>query len=155
MDAIKADPSLDMFLPGALLRHVMGLRYNLAWEQVDPLLDTPADYTMPTHLSACLDVARGYVQLSQGFPRAARATLEPVLAELHDAGLPPVLALAAALLAYSEALCGNTRQAMARVRQSTAVQEAARKVAQPAFCPSSAPCMSRPPRIKLPARHVI
>ncbi len=122
MDAIKADPSLDMFLPGALLRHVMGLRYNLAWELVDPILDTAADYTMPMHLSACLDVARGYVQLSQGFPRAARATLEPVLAELHDAGLPPVLALAAALLAYSEALCGNTRQAMARARQSTAAQ---------------------------------
>ncbi|MFJ6536675.1 ATP-binding protein [Paenarthrobacter sp. NPDC091711] len=125
MEAINTNPSLDMFLPGALLRHVMSLRYNLAWELVDPLLGTPADYTMPAHLSVCLDVARGYVQLSQGLPRAARATLEPVLAELHDAGLPQVLALAAALLAYSEALCGNTRQAMARVRQSTAVQEAA------------------------------
>ena len=59
------------------------------------------------YLGVCLDVARGYAELSQGFPRAARATLEPVLAELSDAGLPPVLALAAALLAYSEALCGN------------------------------------------------
>ena len=120
MEAIKADSALDLFLPGALLRHVIGLRYTLDWEQVDTLLTSPADYTMPMHLSACLDVARGYVQLSQGLPRAARATLEPVPAELHDAGLPPVLALAAALLAYSEALCGNPRQAMARVRQSEA-----------------------------------
>ncbi|MBT2584664.1 ATP-binding protein [Arthrobacter sp. ISL-95] len=122
IEAINADPTLDMFLSGALLRHVIGLRYNLAWEVLDPLLDTPADYTMPMHLSACLDVARGYVQLSQGLPRAARATLEPVLAELHDAGLPPVRALAAALLAYSEALCGNSRRAMARARQSEAAQ---------------------------------
>ncbi|KUM40376.1 ATP-binding protein [Arthrobacter sp. EpRS71] len=137
MEAIKANPSLDMFLPGALLRHVMGLRYNVAWELVDPLLGTPADYTMPAHLSVCLDVARGYVQLSQGLPRAARATLEPVLAELHDAGLPHVLALAAALLAYSEALCGNTPQAMARVRQSIAVQEAAQGSA-PEFADHSA-----------------
>jgi hypothetical protein len=122
METINADPSLDMFLPGAVLRHVIGLRYNLAWELMDPLLDSPADYTRPMHLSASLDVARGYVQLSQGLPRAARATLEPVLAELHDAGLPPVLALAAALLAYSEALCGNPRKAMTRVRQSEAAR---------------------------------
>jgi len=125
MEAINADPTLNMFLPGVLLRHVMGLRYNLAWEPADPLVDTPAHYTLPMHLSACLDVARGYVQLSQGLPRAARATLEPVLAELHDTGLPPVLALAAALLAYSEALCGNTRQALAKARQSMTAQEAA------------------------------
>ncbi|MFW0773674.1 AAA family ATPase [Paenarthrobacter nitroguajacolicus] len=130
MDAIGADPALTMFLPGVLLRHVMSLRYNLAWGLVDPLLDYPADYTLPLHLSACLDVARGYVQLSQGLPRAARATLEPVLAELHDAGLPPVLALAAALLAYSEALCGNPRQAMRRVGQSLAAQKAGQGTAR-------------------------
>lgn len=125
MEAISADQALEIFMPGTLLRHVMSLRYNLAWGLVDPLLDCPADYTMPPHLSACLGVARGYAQLSQGLPRAARATLEPALAELHDAGLPPVLALAAALLAYSEALCGNPRQALLRVRQSLAAQETA------------------------------
>ncbi|MDO6142898.1 ATP-binding protein [Paenarthrobacter aurescens] len=125
MDAITSDPTLDMFLPGVLLRHVVGLRYNLAWDLVDPLLLPPADYTMPVHLSACLDVARGYVHISQGLPRAAGAALEPVLAELHDAGLPPVSALAAALLAYSEALCGNSRQAMVRARQSMVAQESA------------------------------
>ncbi|MGR0158418.1 ATP-binding protein [Paenarthrobacter nitroguajacolicus] len=125
MDAIGADPGLEMFQPGVLLRHVMSLRFNLAWGLVDPLLDCPADYTLPMHLSACLDVARGYVQLSQGLPRAARATLEPVHAELRDAGLPPVRALAAALLAYSEALCGNPRQAMTRIEESLAAQESA------------------------------
>ncbi|WP_017199294.1 ATP-binding protein [Arthrobacter sp. M2012083] len=130
MEAISADPAMEMFLPGTMLRHVMSLRYNLAWELVDPLLGCPADYAMPMHLSACLDVARGYVQLSQGLPRAARATLEPVLAELHDAGLPPVLALAAGLLAYCEALCGNPRPAMARVRQAMAAQEAAVEAAK-------------------------
>ncbi|WP_309075369.1 ATP-binding protein [Paenarthrobacter sp.] len=132
MEAIGADPAMEMFLPGAMLRHVMSLRYNLAWGLVDPLLDCPADYVMPMYLSACLDVARGYVQLSQGLPRAARVTLEPVLAELHDAGLPPVLALAAALLAYCEAHCGNSRQAMARVRQAMAAQEAAQQATQEA-----------------------
>ena len=132
METISADPAMEMFLPGALLRHVVSLRYNLAWGLVDPLLDSPADYAMPMHLSACLDVARGYVQLSQGLPRAARATLEPVVAELHDAGLPPVLALAAALLAYCEALCGNPRQAMAKVGQGMAAQEAAQEASQEA-----------------------
>ncbi|MFK0040909.1 AAA family ATPase [Paenarthrobacter sp. NPDC090517] len=131
MAAIGADPALEMFLPGVLLRHAVSLRYNLAWGQLDPLLDSPADYAMPRHLSACLDVARGYIQLSQGLPRAARATLEPVLAELHDAGIPPVLALAAALLAYCEALCGNPRQAMARVRQAVAARKAGRNPARP------------------------
>ena len=131
MGAISADPAMEMFLPGTMLRHVVSLRYNLAWGLVDPLLDCPAEYAMPLHLSACLDVARGYVQLSQGLPRAARVTLEPVLAELHDAGLPPVLALAAAMLAYCEAWCGNSLQAMARVQQGKAAQEVARNTASP------------------------
>jgi|GEM_PF-2605088 len=129
MEIINAHPGLDMFLPGVLLRQVIGLRYNLAWGLLDPLLEPPADYTLPMHLSAGLDVARGYVQLSQGLPRVARATLEPALAELHDAGLPPVLALAAALLAYSEALCGDARQAAARIRQSETAQAAAHNTA--------------------------
>ncbi len=66
-----------------------------------------------------------------GLPRAARVTLEPVLAELHDAGLPPVLALAAAMLAYCEAWCGNSLQAMARVQQGKAAQETARNTSSP------------------------
>lgn len=120
MAAINADPALEMFRPGVLLRHVVCLRNNLQWTQVDSLLACPTEYALPLHLAVCLDVARGYAQLSQGLPRAARGTLEPALAELSDAGLPPVLALAAAMQAYSEALCGNARQAMERVQQSTA-----------------------------------
>ncbi|MCT9868905.1 ATP-binding protein [Paenarthrobacter aurescens] len=120
MAAIDADPALEMFRPGALLRHVMCLRNNLAWDQVDSLLECPSAFVLPSHLAVCLEVARGYAELNQGLPRAARATLEPVLAELPDAGLPPVLALAASMLAYAEALCGNAGQAMERVRQSAA-----------------------------------
>jgi hypothetical protein len=118
MAAIGADPGLEMFRPGVLLRHVVCLRHNLSWSQVDSLLDCPWAYAVPAHLAWCLDIARGYAQLSQGLPRAALRTLEPVVAELHDAGLPPVLRLASALLAYSEAQCGDSEQAMARVQQS-------------------------------------
>lgn len=121
MAAINADPALEVFRPGALLRHVVCLRHNLAWGQVDSLLDCPLAYALPAHLAYCLEVARGYAQLSQGLPKAARRTLEPVVAELPDAGLPPVLELASALLAYSEALCGDPGQAMARVEQSLAI----------------------------------
>ncbi|WP_159697837.1 ATP-binding protein [Arthrobacter sp. 18067] len=120
MAALEADAALDMFRPGVLLRHVMCLRNNLAWGQVDSLLDCPSAFVLPKYLAVCLEVARGYAELSQGLPRAARGTLEPVLAELSDAGLPPVLALAAAMLAYSEALCGNPDPAMERVQQSLA-----------------------------------
>jgi hypothetical protein len=120
MAAINSDPALEMFRPGVLLRHVVCLRHNLSWSQVDSLLDCPWAYAVPAHLAWCLDVARGYAQLSQGLPRAALRTLEPVVAELHDAGLAPVLRLASALLAYSEAQCGDLEQAMARVEQSQA-----------------------------------
>ncbi|SDW09721.1 AAA ATPase domain-containing protein [Arthrobacter sp. cf158] len=121
MAAINADPALEVFRPGAVLRHVMCLRNNLAWGHVDSLLECPSAFVLPTHLALCLEVGRGYAELSQGLPRAARGTLEPVLAELPDAGLPPVLAVAAAMMAYSEALCGNAIRAMERVQQSTAV----------------------------------
>ncbi|MET3902073.1 ATP-binding protein [Paenarthrobacter sp. 4246] len=120
MAAVDADPALEMFRPGVLLRHIVCLRNNLAWSHMDSLLEYPAAFVLPTYLAVCLDVARGYAELSQGLPRAARRTLEPALAELSDAGLPPVLAFAAALLAYSEALCGNTVQAMERCGQSLA-----------------------------------
>lgn len=116
--AIDADPALEMFRPGVLLRHVFHLRHNLSWSRLDSVLDCPWTYAVPAHLAWCLDVARGYAQLSQGLPRAALRTLEPVVAELHDAGLPPVLQLATAMLAYSAALCGDSEQAMARVRKS-------------------------------------
>ncbi|WP_369746278.1 ATP-binding protein [Paenarthrobacter sp. AMU7] len=129
MAAVDADPALEMFRPGVLLRHVVCLRNNLAWSQIDSLLECPAAFVLPTYLAVCLDVARGYAELSQGLPRAARGTLEPVLAELSDAGLPPVLAFAAALLAYSEALCGNPAQAIERSGQSLA---ALREVGDPA-----------------------
>ncbi|MCP1413098.1 ATP-binding protein [Paenarthrobacter sp. A20] len=120
MAAVEADVGLEMFRPGVLLRHVVCLRNNLAWGQVDSLLECPSAFVLPKYLAVCLEVARGYAELSQGLPRAARGTLEPVLAELSDAGLPPVLALAAAMLAYSEALCGNPDLAMERVKQSLA-----------------------------------
>lgn len=132
MSAIGADPALEMFRPGALLRHVVCLRNNLQWTQVDSLLECPAAYALPLHLAVCLDVARGYAQLSQGLPRAARGTLEPALAELSDAGLPPVFSLAAAMLAYSEALCGNAVQAMERVQQSLAATALAYPAPDPA-----------------------
>ncbi len=116
--AIGADPVLEMFRPGVLLRHVVCLRHNLSWSQLDALLDCPWAYAVPAQVAWCLDVARGYAQLSQGLPRAALRTLEPVVAELHDSGLPPVLQLASAMLAYSAALCGDSEQATARVQQS-------------------------------------
>ena len=129
MAAIGADPALEMFQPGVLLRHVVCLRHNLSWSQVDALLDCPWAYAVPAHLAWCLDVARGYAQLSQGLPRAALRTLEPVVAELHDAGLPPVLQLASAMLGYSAALCGDSEQAMARVQQSlVAAKDAAGEI---------------------------
>jgi hypothetical protein len=120
MAAVDADPALEMFRPGVLLRHVVCLRNNLAWSRLDQVLECPSAFVLPTYLAVCLDVARGYAELSQGLPRAACGTLEPVLAELSDAGLPTVLGLAAAMLAYSEALCGNPVQAMARSAQSFA-----------------------------------
>ncbi|MDR6985824.1 hypothetical protein J2Y66_000287 [Paenarthrobacter nitroguajacolicus] len=120
MAAVDADPALEMFRPGVLLRHVVCLRNNLAWSRMDALLECPSAFVLPKYLAVCLDVARGYAELSQGLPRAARGTLEPVLAELSDAGLPPVLALAAAMLAYSEALCGNPAPAMGRLGQAMA-----------------------------------
>ncbi|WP_311213194.1 MULTISPECIES: ATP-binding protein [unclassified Arthrobacter] len=120
MAVVDEDPALEMFRPGVLLRHVVCLRSNLAWSQVDSLLECPSAFVLPTYLAVCMEVARGYAELSQGLPRAARGTLEPVLAELSDAGLPPVLAFAAAALAYSEALCGNPVQAMERSGQSLA-----------------------------------
>lgn len=120
MAALDADPALAMFRPAVLLRHVMCLRYNLAWDNIDALLECPTPYALPANLALCMDVARGYAQLGQGLARAARSTLRPVLAELSDAGLPPVLSLAAALLAYSEALCGNPEAALERAAQSGA-----------------------------------
>lgn len=120
MRAITTDPALEIFRPGVLLRHGICLRYNLAWDPMDALLECPDAYAMPSHVAVCLEVARGYAQLSQGLPRAARSTLEPALAELSDAGLPWVLSLAAAMLAYAEALDGNTSDAMARIQQSPA-----------------------------------
>ncbi|BCW58032.1 ATP-binding protein [Arthrobacter sp. StoSoilB20] len=118
MAAVDANPALDMFRPAVLFRHVVCLRNNLAWSQVDALLDCPSAFVLPTYLAVCLDVARAYAELSQGLTRAAATTLEPVLAELPDAGLPPVLAFAAAMLAYCEALRGNPAQAMERCGQS-------------------------------------
>ncbi|MFJ4208733.1 ATP-binding protein [Paenarthrobacter sp. NPDC089675] len=116
--AVSADPALEMFRPAVLLRHVVCLRANLAWGQLEALLNCPGDYALPPHLASCLEVARGYVELSQGLPQAARLTLGPALAGLHDAGLPPVLALAAAMLAYCEAMAGNAAEAGARIAQS-------------------------------------
>ncbi|MFJ5955567.1 ATP-binding protein [Paenarthrobacter sp. NPDC092416] len=111
-------PSLQSFRPGVLLRHVMCLRHSLDWDHLDSLLDCTASYAMPAQLAVCLEVARGYAQISQGLPRAAGRTLEPVVAELSDVGLPPVLGLAAALSAYSAALCGDSDKALSRMAQS-------------------------------------
>lgn len=41
MAALDADPALAMFRPAVLLRHVMCLRYNLAWDNIDALLECP------------------------------------------------------------------------------------------------------------------
>ncbi|MEV7606425.1 ATP-binding protein [Paenarthrobacter sp. NPDC089322] len=123
MSAISADPALEIFLPGVLLRHMVCLRYNLAWDELDSLVKCRWDYAVPAHLAWCMEVARGYGQLSQGLPLAARGTLEPVVAELHDAGLPPVSWLASSLLAYSEAMCGELEQAMSRVDPVPAATE--------------------------------
>ncbi|MFF1827943.1 ATP-binding protein [Paenarthrobacter sp. NPDC058040] len=120
MAAVDQDPALEIFRPGVLLRHVVCLRHNLAWGPVDALLNAPGYHAMPAHMAVCLEVARGYVQLSQGLPRAARLTLQPAVAELPDAGLPPLLGFAAAMLAYCEALCGDPVQANERIAQSTA-----------------------------------
>ncbi|MFK0007264.1 AAA family ATPase [Paenarthrobacter sp. NPDC090520] len=120
MAAIDQDPALEVFRPGVLLRHIICLRHNLAWGPVDALLNCPGSYAMPAHMAVCLEVARGYAQLSQGLPRAARLTLQPAVAELPDAGLPPVLAFAAAMLAYCEALCGDPVQSGERIAQSHA-----------------------------------
>ncbi|WP_416404325.1 AAA family ATPase [Arthrobacter sp. LFS091] len=119
MAALDADPALAMFRPAVLLRHAICLRYSLAWDTMDALLDCPAPYALPANLAVCMDVARGYAELVQGLARAARRTLRPVLAELHDAGLPQVLSLAAALLAYAEALCGNPEAALECARQGS------------------------------------
>ncbi|MDI2036401.1 ATP-binding protein [Paenarthrobacter nitroguajacolicus] len=118
MKDVGSDPSMETFRAGVLLRHVICLRHNLAWSTMGTLLEHPA-YTMPLHLAECSEVARAYVQLSQGFPRAARATLEAVLAELSDAALPPVRSLAAAMMAYCEALSGNPAAALERAKQAT------------------------------------
>ncbi|MEI2276527.1 ATP-binding protein [Paenarthrobacter ilicis] len=122
--AVEAHPDLDMLRPAVLLRHAVCLRYNLAWDRLDALLEGPAPYALPATMAMCQEVARGYALVSQGFARAARATLEPVLAELSDAGLPPVRALAGALLAYSEALCGNPQGALELVEQTASTMGA-------------------------------
>ncbi|UXM93017.1 AAA family ATPase [Paenarthrobacter sp. JL.01a] len=117
MDAVGNDPSMETFRAGVLLRHVICLRYNLGWNAMGPLLDYPS-YDVPRHVAECAEVARAYVQLNQGFAEAARVTLEAVLAELSDAGLPPVRSVAQALLAYCEAVCGNPGAALARAKRS-------------------------------------
>ena len=117
MKAVGQDPSMDTFRAGVLLRHVICLRHNLAWSSTGTLLEYSA-FNVPLHLAECSEVARAYVQLSQGFPRAARATLEAVLAELSDAALPPVRSLAAAMMACCEALCGNLDAALERAKQA-------------------------------------
>lgn len=66
--AIGADPDAEIFRPGVLLRHAMCLRHNLAWAPLETVLHTRASYAMPAHLAGCLEVARGYAQLSQDFP---------------------------------------------------------------------------------------
>ncbi|MFC8040344.1 AAA family ATPase [Paenarthrobacter sp. NPDC057355] len=124
MNAVGNDPSMETFRAGVLLRHVICLRYNLGWNAVGPLLEYSA-YNVPSHLAGCSDIARAYVQLSQGFARAARLTLEAVLAELYDAGLPPVRSLAQAMLAYCESLCGNTVSALAWAERSSRAGEGA------------------------------
>lgn len=118
--AIGADPDVEIFRPGVLLRHAMCLRHNLAWAPLETVLQARTSYAMPAHLACCLEVARGYSQLCQGLPRAARQTLEPVVAELADAGLPLILALAAAMLAFCEAQDGARDQAEASIAQSQA-----------------------------------
>lgn len=118
--AIGADPDLETFRPGVLLRHTMCLRHNLAWAPLDTVLHARASYAMPAHLACCMEVARGYSQLSQGLPRAARQTLEPAVAELSGAGLPLVLAFAAAMLAFCEAREGAGDQAQASLTRSQA-----------------------------------
>ncbi|WP_347110364.1 ATP-binding protein [Paenarthrobacter sp. S56] len=118
MAAISADPALEMFKPGVLLRHVISLRHNLAWPELEAVLDFQGDYAMPAHLASSLEVARGYVQLGQGLSRAAGLTLEPAVAELHDAGLPAVFAFASSMLAYCEALAGHAAGATARIAQA-------------------------------------
>ncbi|MCW3764915.1 AAA family ATPase [Paenarthrobacter ureafaciens] len=118
--AIGAEPELEIFRPGVLLRHAMCLRYNLAWAPLEAVLHARASYAMPAHLAGCLEVARGYAQLSQGLPRAARRTLEPVVADMADAGLPLVLAFAAAMLAFCEAQDGAGQEAKSSIAQSQA-----------------------------------
>lgn len=118
--AIGADPDAEIFRPGVLLRHAMCLRHNLAWALLETVLHTRASYAMPAHLAGCLEVARGYAQLSQGLPRAARRTLEPVVADMADAGLPLVVALGAAMLAFCEAQDGAGREAQSSIVQSEA-----------------------------------
>ncbi|WP_394525272.1 ATP-binding protein [Paenarthrobacter nicotinovorans] len=118
MKVIGGDPSMATFRAGAALRHVICLRHNLGWSAMVPLLEYSA-YGVPSHLAACSETARAYAQLGQGFPRAARGTLEAVLAELSDAGLPPVRSLAAAMMAYCEALSGNPGEALELAAQST------------------------------------
>ncbi|WP_426006577.1 AAA family ATPase [Paenarthrobacter sp. NyZ202] len=117
MSLIDGDPDLEVFRPGALLRHMMCLRSELAWDQLDQASACPWDYAVPAHMAWSLEVARGYARISQGLPGAARQILEPVVAELHDAGLPPVHALASVLLAYSEACAGDAAQAGDRIRK--------------------------------------
>ncbi|MEV7660328.1 ATP-binding protein [Paenarthrobacter sp. NPDC089316] len=117
MKTVGNDPSLETFRPGVLLRHVICLRHNLAWGTLGPLLKYSA-YNVPAHVAECSEAARAYTELSQGLPRAAYGTLEAVLAELSDAGLPPVRSLAAAMMAYCEALRGNPGRAMERATQS-------------------------------------
>ncbi|MDD7835814.1 ATP-binding protein [Paenarthrobacter sp. AB444] len=118
MKAVGNDPAMETFRAGVLLRHVICLRHNLGWNAMGPLLDDPA-HDIPRPVAECSEVARAYVQLSQGFARAARVTLEEVLAELSDAGLPPVRSFAQAMLAYCEALSGDPAAALARAKQGT------------------------------------
>ncbi|WP_284974426.1 ATP-binding protein [Arthrobacter sp. efr-133-TYG-104] len=118
MDSMGADPQLEVFRPGLILRHMVALKYNLAWGETDSLLECPAGYARPLHVALCHDVARGYAQLSQGLLQAARRTLEPVVAELSDAGLPVVCSLATGMLSYVEAVTGETERATARIKES-------------------------------------
>ncbi|WP_284977711.1 ATP-binding protein [Arthrobacter sp. fls2-241-R2A-200] len=120
MDNIAADPRLEVFRPGVILRHMVALRYSLAWEEADGLLESATVYALPLHVALCHDVARGYTQLSQGLLPTAQRTLEPAVAELSDAGLPAVYSLATAMLAYVEAATGQTERATARIKESGA-----------------------------------
>ncbi len=130
MKAVGTDPSMATFRAGAALRHVICLRHNLAWSAMVPLVEYSAS-AVPSYLAVCSETARAYAQLSQGFPRAARGTLEAVLAELSDAGLPPVRSLAAAMMAYCEALCGNPGKALGLATQGDSWLESRLPAATP------------------------